>query len=95
MYVIFQLLSPVTRKRLRPSDEGNGAYGRSPKKAEKKDKQGYHSGTTAVVGILRENDFLVANAGDSKCVLSHKGTYVCIQYSKNFPGSVHHVYCGH
>ena len=38
------------------------------------DKQGYRSGTTAVVGILRENDLIVANAGDSKCVLASKGT---------------------
>ncbi len=63
----------MSRKRLHPADEGNGC---SPKKTNKRDKQGYHSGTTAVVGILRENEFIVANAGDSKCVLSHKGMYV-------------------
>lgn len=39
------------------------------------DKQGYHSGTTAVVGILRDNNFIVANAGDSKCVLGSRGKY--------------------
>lgn len=66
-------MSPVaTRKRLRPDRD---ACADAPKMSNPRtmDKQGYHSGTTAVVGILRENDFIVANAGDSKCVLASEG----------------------
>ena len=42
-------------------------------------KQGYHSGTTAVVGVLRDSEFIVANAGDSKCVLASKGRNVDVE----------------
>ena len=35
--------------------------------------EGYHSGTTAVVCILKGNELTVANAGDSRCVVSSKG----------------------
>ena len=49
----------------------------SPKKSvPNRPKEGYCSGTTAVVGILREKEFIVANAGDSKCVLSSKGEII-------------------
>ena len=34
---------------------------------------GIHSGTTAVACLLRENQLIVANAGDSRCILSCKG----------------------
>lgn len=37
------------------------------------DDQGYHSGTTAVLCLLRGGKLVVANAGDSRCVLSNKG----------------------
>ena len=66
-------MSPMSRKRhnLSYCDDGD-VHVSSPKKP-KSDKQGYHSGTTAVVGILRESDFVVANAGDSKCIIASKG----------------------
>lgn len=75
----------MRRKRPHPDDEGNGAHALPPKKANRRDKQGYHSGTTAVVGILGDNEFVVANAGDSKCVLSLKGILIykseCCQHA--------------
>ena len=37
---------------------------------------GSDSGCTAVVAILRGNQLFVANAGDSRCVLSRKGRTV-------------------
>ncbi|XP_066995659.2 probable protein phosphatase CG10417 [Anabrus simplex] len=37
---------------------------------------GMDSGCTAVVALLRGRDLYVANAGDSRCVLSHKGKAV-------------------
>lgn len=37
------------------------------------DDEGYHSGTTAVVSVLSEDMITVANAGDSRCVVSLKG----------------------
>lgn len=74
MNFLFQFLSP-TRKRLHPVDDASmDTRKKSPSKAM--DKQGYHSGTTAVVGVLRDSEFIVANAGDSKCVLACRGTYV-------------------
>lgn len=80
MYLfLFQFLS--TRKRIHPGDDDNDeVYGGDVQKKATPGtsyKQGYHSGTTAVVGILREDDFIVANAGDSKCVLASKGMYIC------------------
>lgn len=79
---MFQFLS--TRKRIHPGDDDNDeVYGGDVQKKATPGtsyKQGYHSGTTAVVGILREDDFIVANAGDSKCVLASKGTYVYMLY---------------
>lgn len=58
-----------------PEDDHEVVEESSPKKSNPRSlaKQGYRSGTTAVVGILREKEFIVANAGDSKCVLSLKG----------------------
>lgn len=38
-----------------------------------KDSEGYESGTTAVVCLVRNGEIIVANAGDSRCVLSSKG----------------------
>lgn len=38
-----------------------------------KDSEGYESGTTAVVCLIRNGEITVANAGDSRCVLSSKG----------------------
>ena len=60
-----------SRKRLHCDD--NDYNDVTETKTRATEKQGYHSGTTAVVGVLRENDFIVANAGDSKCVLASKG----------------------
>ncbi|XP_048234054.1 probable protein phosphatase 2C 60 [Ricinus communis] len=37
------------------------------------DFQGPNSGCTACVAIIRENQLVVANAGDSRCVISRKG----------------------
>lgn len=39
------------------------------------DEEGYHSGTTAVVCILKGDELTVANAGDSRCVVSSKGKH--------------------
>ena len=38
-----------------------------------KDSEGYESGTTAVICLVRNGEIVVANAGDSRCVLSSKG----------------------
>ena len=73
-----------SRKRLHPDEDmcmdAPMFDASKPKRPRVLAKQGYHSGTTAVVGILRENDFVVANAGDSKCVLASKGMVVGIEY---------------
>ena len=45
----------------------------SAKRHEIMDEEGYHSGTTAVVCILKGDELTVANAGDSRCVVSSKG----------------------
>lgn len=63
-----------SRKRLRLYDDSD-CGDETQSKARTVVKQGYHSGTTAVVGVLRENEFIVANAGDSKCVLASKGIH--------------------
>jgi len=63
-----------SRKRMYPDRDNRDIEEESPKKSmPSRAKEGYYSGTTAVVGILREKEFIVANAGDSKCVLSSKG----------------------
>eukprot|EP00257_Ricinus_communis_P013298 XP_015570706.2 probable protein phosphatase 2C 60 [Ricinus communis] len=41
------------------------------------DFQGPNSGCTACVAIIRENQLVVANAGDSRCVISRKGQDSC------------------
>lgn len=41
---------------------------------------GSDSGTTAVVALIRGKQLIVANAGDSRCVLSEKGTAVDMSY---------------
>lgn len=33
-------------------------------------KQAFYSGTTAVVGLIKENRIYVANAGDSRCTMA-------------------------
>lgn len=38
------------------------------------ESEGYESGTTAVVCLIKDNQIIVANAGDSRCVLSSDGT---------------------
>ncbi len=67
--------SPTRKSRKREYPEDEDMEESSPKKSNPRSlaKQGYRSGTTAVVGILREKKFIVANAGDSKCVLSSRG----------------------
>lgn len=40
------------------------------------DPEGYESGSTAVVCIIRGQKVIVANTGDSRCILSSKG--VCV-----------------
>ena len=37
--------------------------------------EGYHSGTTAIACLVQEDQLIVANAGDSRCVLSSGGHY--------------------
>ena len=37
------------------------------------DPEGYESGSTALVCVIRGQKVIVANAGDSRCVLSSKG----------------------
>lgn len=66
-----------SRKRQCPDGDHEDIEERSPKKSNPRGlaKQGYRSGTTAVVGILREKEFIVSNAGDSKCVLSSRGRW--------------------
>ena len=62
----------------------------SVKRHEVMDEEGYHSGTTAVVCILKGDELTVANAGDSRCVVSSKGLFYlhictsvqCIQLCK-------------
>ena len=64
-----------SRKRLHPEDDMDdltlSEY--SAKRREIMDEEGYHSGTTAVVCIIRGDELTVANAGDSRCVVSSKG----------------------
>lgn len=38
-----------------------------------REEPGFDSGCTAVVALLRENDLYVANAGDSRCIVSRNG----------------------
>lgn len=38
-----------------------------------RDDEGYQSGTTAIVCLLTGEQLVVANAGDSRCVLSSGG----------------------
>ena len=48
------------------------------------DDQGYHSGTTAVLCLLRGDKLVVANAGDSRCVLSNKGLWFYVKCSDSY-----------
>ncbi len=41
---------------------------------------GSDSGTTAVVALIRGKQLIVANAGDSRCVVSEKGKAVDMSY---------------
>ncbi|XP_048865015.1 protein phosphatase 1G isoform X2 [Brienomyrus brachyistius] len=45
-----------------------------------KEEPGSDSGTTAVVALIRGKQLIVANAGDSRCVLSEKGKAVDMSY---------------
>lgn len=64
-----------SRKRPHPDDDMDdlalSEY--CAKRHEIMDEEGYHSGTTAVVCILKGDELTVANAGDSRCVVSSKG----------------------
>ena len=70
-------LTRRTRRRPHPSDDVDDLtlteY--SAKRHEVMDEEGYHSGTTAVVCILKGDELTVANAGDSRCVVSSKGKH--------------------
>ncbi|KAL3869304.1 hypothetical protein ACJMK2_041998 [Sinanodonta woodiana] len=44
------------------------------------DEPGADSGCTAVVALLRENKLIVANAGDSRCVMCRKGKAVDLSF---------------
>ena len=65
----------LSRKRSHPSDLADGVASDegSPSKHIKVNDEGYHSGTTAVVCVLSGEELVVANAGDSRCVLCSKG----------------------
>ncbi|KAM4593165.1 protein phosphatase 1G [Odontesthes bonariensis] len=45
-----------------------------------KEEPGSDSGTTAVVGLIRGKQLIVANAGDSRCVVSERGKAVDMSY---------------
>ncbi|XP_028676149.1 protein phosphatase 1G [Erpetoichthys calabaricus] len=45
-----------------------------------KEEPGSDSGTTAVVALIRGNQLIVANAGDSRCVVSENGKAVDMSY---------------
>ncbi|KAG8430744.1 hypothetical protein GDO86_020059 [Hymenochirus boettgeri] len=47
---------------------------------EGKDEPGSDSGTTAVVALIRGKQLIVANAGDSRCVVSEAGKAVDMSY---------------
>lgn len=47
---------------------------------EGKEKPGSDSGTTAVVALIRGKQLIVANAGDSRCVVSESGKAVDMSY---------------
>uniref|UniRef100_A0A8C6NJR8 Protein phosphatase 1G n=1 Tax=Nothobranchius furzeri TaxID=105023 RepID=A0A8C6NJR8_NOTFU len=47
---------------------------------EGKEEPGSDSGTTAVVALIRGKQLIVANAGDSRCVVSEKGKAVDMSY---------------
>ena len=42
------------------------------------DMEGYECGTTAVLCMVKGGELIVANAGDSRCVLSRNGVYYSI-----------------
>lgn len=64
-----------SRKRPHPADDMDDLTLReySAKRREVMDEEGFHSGTTAVVCVLKGDELTVANAGDSRCVVSSKG----------------------
>lgn len=45
-----------------------------------KEEPGSDSGCTAVVALLKGRDLYVANAGDSRCVVSRKGMNIEILF---------------
>ena len=75
-----------SRKRPHPDDDIDdltlSEY--SAKRHEVMDEEGYHSGTTAVVCILKGDELTVANAGDSRCVVSSKGQHLYQVPNKTF-----------
>ncbi|XP_024393465.1 probable protein phosphatase 2C 60 isoform X2 [Physcomitrium patens] len=52
------------------NDESDSTYG------DHKDYLGPSSGSTAVVALIRSNKLFVANAGDSRCIMSRRGQAV-------------------
>ncbi len=46
-------------------------------KRREQSEEGHESGTTAVVCLLRGEKVFVANAGDSRCILSSNGGCAC------------------
>ena len=64
-----------SRKRPHPPDNEENVL-LSPQtfcKRRETSEEGHESGTTAVVCLLRGSDVFVANAGDSRCVMSSRG----------------------
>ncbi|GMH35807.1 hypothetical protein BSKO_03675 [Bryopsis sp. KO-2023] len=64
---------------------GEASEGESPKDAEDKDMgradfSGPLAGCTAVVALMRGNHLYVANAGDSRCVLSRNGKAIPMSF---------------
>ncbi|KAL0415438.1 UNVERIFIED_CONTAM: putative protein phosphatase 2C 60 [Sesamum latifolium] len=63
--------SSINGQNLPESDGQNGQINHWP--SEEGIHKGPSSGTTACVAIIRNNQLLVANAGDSRCVICRKG----------------------
>ncbi|KAK4488890.1 hypothetical protein RD792_004680 [Penstemon davidsonii] len=55
------------------SDEDNGLTDNWPSEGIHSHYRGPNSGCTACVAIIRNNILIVANAGDSRCIMSRKG----------------------
>lgn len=67
----------VSRKRPHPDNEDYLLSPQTFSKRRESSEEGHESGTTAVVCLLRGTQVLVANAGDSRCVMSSNGEWRC------------------